>query len=167
MLGLLSRGSKNAEFMTLACSWSDRLRISPAFNWLVSSSFLNFIALNRFTSSHHFSGCSPLNWWTCDCRLAHCWQFKWTLIIGIQGHDLYQIKKEEFSGDISKLPLVQWHSLLQLITFYFHWVHWQERIENVRKFVVLQTVRIKMGQGSYLGYWTGQYVMYFFLHSTI
>ena len=26
-----------------------------------------------------------------------------------QGYDLYQIKKEELSGDISKLPLVQWY----------------------------------------------------------
>ena len=34
----------------------------------------------------------------------------------IQGYDFYQMKKEEFSGDISKFPLVQWHSLLQLIT---------------------------------------------------
>ena len=36
----------------------------------------------------------------------------------IQGYDLYQIKKEELSGNISKLQPVQLHS--QLITFYFH-----------------------------------------------
>ena len=38
---------------------------------------------------------------------------------------------------------MQWHSLLKLITFYFHWVHWQERIESLQKFGVLQSVRIK------------------------
>ena len=66
----------------------------------------------------------------------------------IQGYDLYQIKKEWLSGDINKFPVVQWHSLLKVTTFYFHWVHWQGRIESPRKFGVLQSVRIKMGQGS-------------------
>ena len=30
----------------------------------------------------------------------------------IQEYDPYRIKKEELSGDISKLPPVQWHNLL-------------------------------------------------------
>ena len=33
-------------------------------------------------------------------------------INNIQGHDLYQIIKEELLGDITKFPLVKWHSLL-------------------------------------------------------
>ena len=33
-------------------------------------------------------------------------------INSIQWYDLYQIKKEELSEYISKVPLVQWHSLL-------------------------------------------------------
>ena len=44
-------------------------------------------------------------------------------IDNIQGYDPYQIKNEELSGDISKFPLAQWHSLLQLITLYFHCVY--------------------------------------------
>ena len=37
----------------------------------------------------------------------------------IQDYDPYQIKKEELSGDISKFPPVQWHSLLVYIVNYF------------------------------------------------
>ena len=33
-------------------------------------------------------------------------------INNIQAYDHYQIKKEEFAGDVSKFPRVQWHSLL-------------------------------------------------------
>ena len=33
-------------------------------------------------------------------------------INNIQEHDLYQIIKEELLGNITKFPLVKWHSLL-------------------------------------------------------
>ena len=33
-------------------------------------------------------------------------------INNVQEYDPYQIKKEELSDDISKFPLVQWHSFL-------------------------------------------------------
>ena len=33
-------------------------------------------------------------------------------ISNIQGNDPYQIKKEELSGDFSKLPPVQWDNIL-------------------------------------------------------
>ena len=33
-------------------------------------------------------------------------------INNIQGYDLYQITKEEILGNITKFPLVKWHSLL-------------------------------------------------------
>ena len=40
-------------------------------------------------------------------------------INNIQRHVTYLIKKEEFSGDISKFPLFQWHSLFSIIVNYF------------------------------------------------
>ena len=47
-------------------------------------------------------------------------------------------------------------------------------MKGIQKFGVLQSGRIRMGQGnkdkivwrSYLGYWMSQYLMYFLLHAT-
>ena len=39
------------------------------------------------------------------------WGYK-AKISNIQEYDPYQIKKEGLSGDISKLPPMQWHNLL-------------------------------------------------------
>ena len=36
----------------------------------------------------------------------------------------YQIKKKELSGDISKFPPVQWHSLPSWLLFIFIVFHW-------------------------------------------
>ena len=93
----------------------------------------------------------------------------------IQGYDPYHIKKEELSSNISKFPLVTYPDIVNyLLSVFTESTDWG-RTKSVRKFGLLRSFRIRMGQGSknkvvwrnYLGYWTGQYLMFFLLHFTV
>ena len=93
----------------------------------------------------------------------------------IEGYDPYQMKKEELSGDISKFPPVTYPDIINYFLFSLSPLTKEELKVYIQKFVVLPSVRIKMGQGSknkivwrnYLDEWAGQYLMYFLLHFTV
>ena len=92
----------------------------------------------------------------------------------IEGCDPFEMKKEEFSGDTSKCPPVRYPDIVNYFLFSLSPRTKEELKVYIQKFVVLPSVRIKMGQGSknkivwrnYLGEWVGQYLMYFLLHFT-
>ena len=68
----------------------------------------------------------------------------------MQGYDPYQIKKEELSGDISKFPPVQLRTQLIIVNFFLFFIESTDkgRFGSVQKFRVLQSVCIRMGQGT-------------------
>ena len=96
-------------------------------------------------------------------------------INNIEGYDLYQMKKEELSGDTSKFPPVIYSDIVNYFLFSLSPLTKEELKVYIQKFVFLPSVRIKMGHGSknktvwrnYLGEWAGQYVMYFPLYFTV
>ena len=100
----------------------------------------------------------------------------------MQGYDPYQIKKEELSGHISEFPPVQWRSQPIVLNYFLfslspltkEGLKAYKSLESYNQFASgwVKEVKIKLFLNhlacwSYLGYWTGQYVMYFLLHSTV
>ena len=62
----------------------------------------------------------------------------------MQGYDLYQMKKEELADNISKFPPVQWRSQFIIVNYFLFFIESTDK----RRFGVLQSVSIRMGQGT-------------------
>ena len=80
----------------------------------------------------------------------------------------YQIKKEELSGDISKFPPMQWHNLNNFL-FSTSLMNKEEleAHESLKSYNQFASRWVSIICWNCFGYWTGQYLIYFLLYSTV